>query len=196
MKIFNLTANSKNYTCHVYLILGDWNTLDDVNTLIDAGREPNLIHLIKNISTGVGKKPVDQVILTHCHYDHTGMITEIKKEFNPLLCAYHTYQKADICLKGGEMIKIADRMCEIIHTPGHSNDSICIYCEHDGILFSGDLPLNIRDVNATYQDDYVRVLENLASKEINAIYTGHDNPITNNAKEMILNSLRNVKNAH
>ena len=113
MKILNLTANSKNYTCHVYLILGDWNTLDDVNTLIDAGRDPNLIHIIRNISTCVGKKPLEQVILTHSHYDHTGMITEIKKEFNPLLYAYLTYQKADIYLKGGEKIKIADRMCEM-----------------------------------------------------------------------------------
>jgi glyoxylase-like metal-dependent hydrolase (beta-lactamase superfamily II) len=112
------------------------------------------------------------------------------------LYAYLTYQKADIYLKGGEKIKIADRMCEIIHTPGHSNDSICIYCERDGILFSGDLPLNVRDVNGTYLDDYVRVLENLASKEISVIYPGHDNPITNNAKEMILNSLQNVRKAH
>jgi len=97
MKILNLTANSKTYTCHVYLILGNWNALDDVNTLIDAGRDPNLIHIIRNISTGVGKKPIDQIILTHSHYDHTGMITEIKKEFNPLLCAYLTYQKAEKC---------------------------------------------------------------------------------------------------
>lgn len=194
MKIINLTVNSKIYTCYVYLILGDWNSINDVNTLIDAGRDPNLIQAIKNTPTGVGKKPVEQVILTHCHYDHAEMIALIRKEYNPLVYAYPSYQKADRYFEGGEIIKVADRMCEIIYAPGHSNDSICIYCEQDGILFSGDLPLNVRDTSGTYQYDYIQVLETLTTKKINVIYPGHDAPITN-ANEMILNSLNNAKKA-
>ena len=169
------------------------NSIDDVNTLIDAGRDPNLSQIIRNFPTGVGKKPVEQVILTHSHYDHAEMITQIRKEFNPLVYAYPSYQKADRYLTGGEFIKIADRICEIIYAPGHSNDSICIYSKQDGILFTGDLPLNVRDTNGTYQYDYIQVLETLVTKKINVIYPGHDAPIIVDAENMLRNSLDNAR---
>ncbi len=195
MKIENLTASSTCYTSNVYLVLGDWNALDDVNTLIDVGRDPSVIQMIKDRWTGVGKKSVDQVILTHCHYDHTSLLSKIRTAFNPVVWAYSSFREADRYFRGGESIKIADRMFEIIHTPGHSYDSICIYCEQDGILFSGDTSLNVRTGDAVYQDDYVRTLEKLAAKDIRAIYSGHDAPIIGRANEMIQNSLMNVKKA-
>jgi len=193
MKIENLTANSTCYTSNVYLILGDWNSLDDVNTLIDVGRDPSIIRMIKNRWTGVGKKPIDQVILTHCHYDHAGLLSEIRAAFNPMVYAYSSFKEADRYLKGGELVRIADRTFEIIHTPGHSNDSICIYCEQDGVLFSGDTPLNIITVGGSYRDDYVQALAKLAAKNVRAIYSGHDSPITKRARETIWNSLANVR---
>ncbi len=39
MKIINLTEKSTVYTANVYFILGSWNALPDVNTLIDVGRD-------------------------------------------------------------------------------------------------------------------------------------------------------------
>jgi glyoxylase-like metal-dependent hydrolase (beta-lactamase superfamily II) len=193
MKIFNLTLNSPSYTSCVYLVLGDWNTMDDVNTLIDVGRDAALIKNIRNCNTGVGKKPIEQVILTHSHYDHISILPDIQKEFNPIVCAYSDFQKADKHFKGGEPIRIADRMCEIMYTPGHSNDSICIYCEQDGILFSGDTSINIRTEDGTYEYNYISAIENLASKRIKTIYPGHGLPITENCNEIIRNSLANIK---
>ena len=72
MKIMNLTKNSKMYTSNVFLVLGAWKTVDDVNTLIDVGRDKSIIRKIENINTGLGKKKIDQVILTHSHSDHAG----------------------------------------------------------------------------------------------------------------------------
>ena len=72
MKIINLTENSTVYTSNVYLVLGSWNSLSDVNTLFDVGRDPNILEILNNTSTGFGKKRVEQVVLTHSHYDHTG----------------------------------------------------------------------------------------------------------------------------
>ena len=37
MKIIPLKKNDKIYSCNSYLILGDWNRVEDVNTLIDPG---------------------------------------------------------------------------------------------------------------------------------------------------------------
>ena len=42
-----------------------------------------------------------------------------------------------------------------IHTPGHTEDSICLYCKAEGVLFSGDMPLVINAVGGSYEDGFV-----------------------------------------
>jgi hydroxyacylglutathione hydrolase len=39
-------------------------------------------------------------------------------------------------LKDGDVIKVGDLSFTVVHTPGHSPGSICLYGE--GVLFSGD----------------------------------------------------------
>jgi len=39
-------------------------------------------------------------------------------------------------LKDGDVIKVGDLSFTVLHTPGHSPGSICLYGE--GVLFSGD----------------------------------------------------------
>ena len=85
MKIINLTEKSSIYTSNVYLITGSWNTISDQNTLIDVGRDPAVIEEILNASTGVGKRRLDQVILTHSHYDHASLLPKIKENFGPVV---------------------------------------------------------------------------------------------------------------
>lgn len=41
-------------------------------------------------------------------------------------------------LKEGEMIDLGNRKLEVIHTPGHSSDSIMLFDREQGILFTGD----------------------------------------------------------
>src|SRR5471030_2840358 len=127
MKIFNLTENSEVYTSNVYLITGNFNALSDVNTLIDVGRDEKVTEKIYTMATGVGKKKIEQVILTHIHYDHSSMLLNIKKEFNPLVYAYSSnFENVDKVLKDGDILKIGDRQFEVIHVTVHSNDSICL----------------------------------------------------------------------
>ncbi len=195
MKVENLTRNSKVYTSNVYLITGNWNALNDVNTLIDVGRDTAILERIDNASTGVGKQRVEQVILTHSHYDHSSLIPIIKKRYNPkIIAAAPILQNVDIILKGGELLKIADREFEVIYTPGHSNDSICLYCEEEKALFAGDTPLVILARYNTYEPLFVNALEYIAKKKIETIYFGHGDPLKSNCKKTLLNSLENVKN--
>ncbi|MBW2597443.1 MAG: hypothetical protein JRC55_01960 [Deltaproteobacteria bacterium] len=65
MKVINLTSSSNVYTSNVYFLLGDHNALDDVNTLIDVGRDPAVIDMIKHLDTGVGKKRVPRRSSSH-----------------------------------------------------------------------------------------------------------------------------------
>ena len=191
MKIINLTAHSRIYTCNVYLVLGNHNALADVNTLIDAGRDPVAISNLKEASTGVGKKRVEQVIITHEHYDHAGLLAEIKREFQPRVYAYKKSKYVDYTVKGGEKLKVGDGECEIIHSPGHSHDSICIYCESEGILFSGDTSLDIITPGC-YEEYYIRTLEALCKKDIRVIYPGHGEPMFKGVRKKIRDSLKNA----
>ena len=55
-------------------------------------------------------------------------------------------EDADILLQDGEMVFESD--LKIIHTPGHTPGSICIYSESQALLFSGDTLL-FEDVGRT-----------------------------------------------
>lgn len=195
MKIINLTNTHSNiYTSNVYLVTGTWNAINDVNTLIDVGRDDSIIEKINNASTGVGKKRIEHVILTHSHYDHSSLLPRIKHEYNSLVYANSAVLGGvDVILKGGEIIKIGDRHFEVIHTPGHSADSICLYCEEERVLFSGDTPIIIINSDGTYEETFIEILSKIAMKNIDTIYFGHGNPLSYDCKKALQNSLNNIK---
>ncbi|MCP1661417.1 MAG: MBL fold metallo-hydrolase [Methanocalculus sp. MSAO_Arc1] len=194
MKIINLTEDSEVYTSNVYLVTGTWNALSDQNTLIDVGRDPLIFEKIQNARTGVGKRKLDQVILTHSHYDHAMLTPEIRELFSPRIYAFSNSLKyIDIILKGDEIIRIGDREFEVIHTPGHTHDSICLYCEEDGVLFAGDTPVIIRVPGSTYDEAFLEAMLYIATKDVREIYFGHGRPMLENCNVAIRNSIMNMK---
>jgi glyoxylase-like metal-dependent hydrolase (beta-lactamase superfamily II) len=72
MKVIQLKKSDKVYSCNSYLILGDWNHIEDLNSVIDPGTDDFVLDEIEHLSTGCGKVAVEQVILTHNHFDHSG----------------------------------------------------------------------------------------------------------------------------
>ena len=196
MKILNLTGDSSVYTSNVYLVTGTWNAIEDVNTLVDVGRDPSVIRKINNASTGVGKHRAEQVVLTHSHYDHASLLPQIREIFNPVVYAFSQSLKGvDQLLKHGDVLKLGDRMFEVIYMPGHSNDSICLYCKKDGVLFAGDSSVVIRSTDGSYEEGFIRALEMLCRRDIRVIYFGHGSPAFNNCNKTIRSSLENVKKA-
>jgi glyoxylase-like metal-dependent hydrolase (beta-lactamase superfamily II) len=192
MKIKLLNKNARVYSSNAYLVLGAWSKLEDVNTMIDAGNDPSILEELEQVYTGVGKNRVDQVILTHNHFDHTGNLEEIKKRYGAKVYAFNGDSYVDKKLIDGQMIRVGDQDFEVIHTPGHSSDSICLYCAHNGTLFSGDTPLKIMTETAGYQQEFLTALKRLAGKKIKTVYPGHDQPIQHRIKDMIENTFRNV----
>lgn len=179
MEILNLIHHKPTtcYTGNAYLMTGDWNTIDDVNTLVDVGRDPDIISTIEDASTGVGKKRIAQVILTHDHYDHTTMLEKIREIYSPVVCAYsRNFPGVDRVLHDGDMLRCGDRDFRVIWAPGHSSDSICLYCPADGVLFTGDNPLRVAARDLGYSDAFVAAMGYIASLDVRVVYPGHGMP--------------------
>lgn len=193
MRVTLLKNHPTVYSCNVYYIRGDWNRIDDVNTLIDCGTNDFILEEISTLNGGLGKKRVEQVILTHEHFDHSGGLKWIKELYNPPSYAYVKLNNIDYILRDGKELQIGDKFAKILHTPGHSHDSICIFEPESKTLFSGDTPLVIRSTGGTYTLGFIDVLKRLISLDIEIIYPGHGEPITENATDILKHTLENVR---
>lgn len=121
---------------------------------IDAGQsEPIIFSTIENEAL-----KLKYIILTHAHFDHIHFMPQYKKAFpeakvviheldneilpNPRLNASvlfgseYKYEKADITVKGGEILHLGNECIEVISTPGHTPGGICLLSGK--YLFSGD----------------------------------------------------------
>lgn len=81
-------------------------------------------------------------------------------------------------LKDGDIIELKPFSFKVIHTPGHSPDSICLYEESLGWLFSGDTlydgPIYLQLEESSVLD-YKKSLEKILKLDyINSIFPGHN----------------------
>jgi len=199
MRIIPLHRDSDtDYSCIVYWVLGDTNASGDRNTLIDTGSSnlANLGYFMREMlpqSKGIGKMAIEQIIITHEHYDHAGGLPGIVRQFNPVI--YSCNEVPGKCEKArdGMHIMVGDEDAVILHTPGHSDDSVCVFVLDKGILFSGDTIFRISDNNGTYSRAYEDTLERLSTLGVKAIFPGHGNAITDDASGFIKKCLNHVK---
>ncbi len=125
--------------------------------LIDSGIDPTkILKKIEELGTGI-----DFLINTHCHYDHIGGDLWIKEKTNANICVHgldagfmesgnrngtlaelfggkSSEIKIDTKLVEGQVIDLGKIRLEVIHTPGHTPGSICLYEPKSKSLFSGD----------------------------------------------------------
>jgi len=183
------------YSSNVYLVRGEYNRIEDVNTLIDVGNDPSVVERIATISTGLAKRPVEQVVLTHGHFDHVATLPAIRKVFDPVVHAHSAFLGADHVVGNGDLLRCGDRNFEVIYTPGHSQDSICLYSQEDGVLFAGDTPLVILSDGGSYEENFIRALQYICRKDVRAIYLGHGDPLLKNCNAQLKATLRKAKRA-
>jgi glyoxylase-like metal-dependent hydrolase (beta-lactamase superfamily II) len=191
VRIVTLENSGKVYTCQVYLVLGDNSRMADRNTLVDVGHDPAVLAGIEAAPTGVGKWPVEQVVLTHNHSDHTGLLPRVREAFHPKVFAFSpNTDGVDNLLRDGDNVRMGDQDFEVIHTPGHSSDSICLYNRTEGVLFAGDTPLVIASATGTYEPDFLAALAKVCTRDVRRIYFGHGAPLTEGCNERLRESLR------
>jgi len=191
--IVSLKKNHQLYSCNSYLILGDWNRIEDLNTVIDPGTDDFILEEIERLSTGFGKVAVEQVILTHNHFDHVGGSAALKKRYGARVLAFVGGPGVDELIHDGQFLRAGDDFLEVIHTPGHSSDSVCLYAPRAQALFSGDTQLRIRGPGSDYSQGYLQGIERLSGKNIRTVYSGHDEPLTENISETLHETVALVK---
>ncbi len=91
------------------------------------------------------------IILTHAHFDHVGALEAVHKahpaalfavgEHEPLDSVYTFYSHPDLIIPPID-VRLVDGSTigpfKVIHTPGHTKGSICLYSAKDQLLLSGD----------------------------------------------------------
>ncbi len=128
------------------------------------------------------KLKLKYIINTHYHPDHTWANKRIKKETEAKILIHKKEEKfinfkADKFLEQGDKIKIGEDILQIIHTPGHSQGSICLVGKN--IIFTGDTlfkdGVGRTDIWGGSQEDIEKSLKKLSSilKSGMKIYPGH-----------------------
>ena len=78
------------------------------------------------------------IINTHGHSDHTAGNAELHSTFNAKIAAHKLSRiNADVKVDDGDIIRVGSIPVEVIHTPGHTPDSICLLIDKQKLL-TGD----------------------------------------------------------
>ena len=197
MRILRLRATGRIYSSNVYLITGDWKGLSDPNALVDVGADPAVLDHLEEIDTGLGKPKIERVVLTHSHSDHMALLPEVRARYQPAVYAFSPYlDGVDHVLAPGQHLRLGDRDFEVIHMPGHSIDSICLFAETEGVLFAGDSPVLVRSPDGKHEAGFVNALRDICQRDVRAIYFGHGEPAVENVRNLLLESLANARDAN
>ena len=124
--------------------------LEDEITVIDGGMRGSLPRLHAWI-TSMGRSPqeVRRFVVTHAHPDHIGGAAGAEILLHPAdrarsvglnagaIARRLTRLPATIDLADGDLLPGLGGL-RVIHTPGHTPGSVCLYAEARGLLFVGD----------------------------------------------------------
>jgi len=122
---------------------------------------------------------VKYVINTHHHSDHTASNEDFRSKFGAKVVAHKlAHVNKDISVVDGEVIRVGEIVFKVIHTPGHTQDSICLLVDDKLLtgdaLFVGecgrtDLPGgSAEDMYHSLFDKLMRLNDNIK------VYPGHD----------------------
>jgi len=80
---------------------------------------------------------IKYIVNTHHHFDHTMGNEALAKSIGVKIIQHEASELPhDITVKDGDVINFGNSELRVLHTPGHSKDSICLI--GDGKIFSGD----------------------------------------------------------
>ena len=168
--------------------------------LVDAGTGGDTDRLFRNIeSCGVSPDAVRYLLLTHCHFDHTGGAADVRERTGCRIVAHALEAPfleegddrvtaalwygahlsplpVDERIEGSRgTIRMGNREILAVHIPGHSPGSLAFLLESDGqsVLFGQDIHGPLDESLLSDEDAYRRSLELLAGEDADILCEGH-----------------------
>ena len=152
LKTLKLRVEHLNLVTNCYIVM-DEDTKEAM--VIDPGAEPAKIIEMLDIL----EAKLKYIFITHCHADHIGAIDDVKQaKGGKILISREdsrglydesislTYYaetpnpelEADSRVDDGDLIHLGNLEFKVIATPGHTKGGLCLYCEAEGMIFTGD----------------------------------------------------------
>jgi glyoxylase-like metal-dependent hydrolase (beta-lactamase superfamily II) len=196
---------------------------DDAVTLIDTGYAGSLPRLTKALADlGRSMSQVRRVICTHGHPDHAGgaraladlgievlihpadaanlhvdLRSAIRRPSRGRIFAAMTPPLPTFTpLEDGDVLPVLGGL-EVIHTPGHTPGSVCLYARQDGLLFVGDVLQRrfgrVSAASGLYSDDRAAAqasLQRLALLDVKTLIFSHYPPLVDEPTATLLRLAR------
>jgi len=150
-------------------------------------------HTAQPIIDAVGDRTVVAVLCTHAHNDHVTVAPEVAERFDaPILpdpdddvLSKQTHPSVDYsALADDQRITVAGIEVRVIHTPGHSPGSVCLYVPALGAVCTGDtLFRGGPGATGRSYSDFPTIIESIRSRLLTlpaetVVYTGHGGDTT------------------
>ena len=178
--------------------------------LVDAGVVPMAIKPYKD--------EINTIVLTHCHFDHTAHVKEIAHMCKAKVAIHKNDAKGlvddlqslsmhfgarspgiapDVVLGEGDIVG----ELTVLHTPGHTPGSICLYSEQDGVLISGDTVFSDGcfgryDFPGGSRVELARSIDRLALLDVEGLYPGHGEPVEQGGSRHIAAAQELIKSGY
>ncbi len=171
----------------------------DHAALVDSGSGRASERLLVNLeATGIEANQIRYLVLTHCHYDHSGGAAYFRQRFHwPI--ALHALEvpylergdsqvsaaswygdqltpcPVDLSIGDGDRLELGDRSLSVIHLPGHSPGSVAYLVESEGkrVVFAQDVHGPLHPALLSNAEDYQRSLQKLLALDADILCEGH-----------------------
>jgi len=184
-------------------------TANNCNTyLVDSEKrilvDPGHYHLFGNVRENLARlslspRDIDLVIVTHCHPDHMealkvfadtdamiaihgaemDFMRTMAPHYGELLGVFDF--EPHILLQEGDM-RVGNVAFQILHTPGHSPGSICLYWPETKALFTGDVVfkqgVGRTDVPGGSGEALKESIKRIAALEVDHLLPGHGDTLS------------------
>lgn len=156
---------------------------DQVLSIDTGADEERYRWMLRGYLAATEKAEIGLAALSHFHFDHSSNLRWVCEEFNaeahvsPETAARLDGKLPDHILplaEGDTLSPGGNVRLQVMHTPGHSPDSLCFYLEDEGVLFTGDTILGGTTTAVNDLADYLQSLRRLrALPNLQVICPGH-----------------------
>jgi len=168
--------------------------------LVDAGCGHSQDKLLENIrECGVDPGKIEYLLITHCHFDHTGGVSSLKQRLGCTIIAHELdarfLEQGDNEVTAAnwygssltpfivdrkltdpeEEIPLGRRVITAVHMPGHSPGSVVYQTASEGlrVLFAQDVHGPLDPTLRSNREDYFHSLERLIALDADILCEGH-----------------------